>query len=126
MGDAALMSESQQSFSSSVAGFGRQTREPSLPARLAMPSADPGAASSRRQEALFSTSYVIEIGEEAAGIVAPDGRGFRFYAAMRACSALEGAFFASPRQAEAAARRHLQRRRASGRAQAGAVAARGR
>jgi hypothetical protein len=64
----------------------------------------------------MSTAYVIEIEEEAAGIVAAEGKGFRFYAAIRAFSALEGAFFHTPKQAEAAAREHLKRRRsASGR-----------
>jgi hypothetical protein len=61
----------------------------------------------------MSTAYVIEIDEEAAGIVAAEGRGFRFYAAIRAVSALEGAFFHTPKQAEAAAREHLKRRRGS-------------
>ncbi len=57
----------------------------------------------------MSTSYIIEIGDEAAGIVAADRRGFRFYSASRRYAALEGATFNSPRQAEIAARFHRER-----------------
>ena len=51
----------------------------------------------------MSTAYVIEIGEEAAGIVAAEKRGFRFYAAHRKYDSLEGVLFATPRAAEKAA-----------------------
>ncbi len=59
------------------------------------------------------TAYIIEIGEEAAGIVAAEQRGYRFYAATRAYFALEGTLFTTPRQAEMAARAH--RRKNAGR-----------
>lgn len=58
----------------------------------------------------MSTAYVIEIDEMAAGIVAAEGKGFRFYAAIRAFAGLEGAFFTTPKQAEIAARAHLKKR----------------
>jgi hypothetical protein len=58
----------------------------------------------------MSTAYIIEIGEEAAGIVAAEARGFRFYAATAAYFALEGIVFATPRHAEMAARAHRRKR----------------
>ena len=58
----------------------------------------------------MSTAYIIEIGEEAAGIVAAEARGFRFYAATAAYFTLEGAVFATPRHAEMAARAHRRKR----------------
>ena len=51
-----------------------------------------------------ANAYVIEIGEETAGIVAAEKRGFRFYSSHDTYSALEGALFNTPRQAEFAAR----------------------
>ena len=50
------------------------------------------------------TSVIIEIGEEAAGIVVSDDRASRFFSANRPYDKLEGALFNSPRQAEVAAR----------------------
>ncbi len=55
------------------------------------------------------SAYVIEIGEETAGIVTAEQRGFRFFAAASPYAKLEGAIFNSPRQAEIAARAHRQR-----------------
>jgi hypothetical protein len=54
----------------------------------------------------ISNAFVIEVGGETAGIVARDGRGFRFYAATQAFDALDGRMFAAPGDAERAARRH--------------------
>ncbi len=56
-------------------------------------------ASGRRADAV-----VIEIQERIAGIVASDGRAFRFFSSERAFDDLEGRVFASPRHAERAAR----------------------
>ncbi len=58
----------------------------------------------------MSTAYIIEILGESVGIVARDRGGFRFYAADHAYTALEGAAFRTPQQAERAARRLTDRR----------------
>jgi hypothetical protein len=55
----------------------------------------------------MSGAYIIEARRGAAGIVVPDGRGFRFFAAIRELSSLDGRLFATPRAAEAAAFDHL-------------------
>jgi hypothetical protein len=55
----------------------------------------------------MSTTYIIETRKGAAGIVVRDGRGFRFFAATRELSGLDGRLFATPRAAEAAAFDHL-------------------
>jgi hypothetical protein len=52
-------------------------------------------------------SYVIETRKGAAGIVVRDGRGFRFFAATRDFGSLEGKLFGTPKEAEAAAVRHV-------------------
>jgi hypothetical protein len=52
-------------------------------------------------------TYIIETRKGAAGIVVRDGRGFRFFAATHDFRHLEGQFFGSPKDAEAAAQRHL-------------------
>jgi hypothetical protein len=52
-------------------------------------------------------SYVIETRKGAAGIVVRDGRRFRFFAATRDFSSLEGKLFSTPKEAEAAAVRHV-------------------
>lgn len=52
-------------------------------------------------------TYIIETQRGAAGIVVRKGGGFRFFAATRAFSGLEGQTFATPKQAELAAVRHL-------------------
>jgi hypothetical protein len=52
----------------------------------------------------MSSTYIIETRLGAAGIVVRDGRGFRFFAAQRAFTRLDGHLFATPRAAEAAAR----------------------
>jgi hypothetical protein len=52
-------------------------------------------------------TYIIETRKGAAGIVVRDGRGFRFFAATHDFNSLEGQVFSTPKQAEAAALRHL-------------------
>jgi hypothetical protein len=49
-------------------------------------------------------AFVIEVAGEAVGIVARDGRGFRFHAALRAFRSLEGRVFRRPSDAALAAR----------------------
>jgi hypothetical protein len=49
-------------------------------------------------------SYVIEVGELAAGIVVRDSRRYRFYASDSRFSPLEGRAFRGPQAAWAAAR----------------------
>ncbi len=51
----------------------------------------------------MSDAYVIEIGEEAVGIVAREPRGFRFYAAKSSFRPLEGQIFNSAKKAHSAA-----------------------
>jgi len=59
---------------------------------------------------------IIEIEDEAAGIVVDDGRGVRFFAATRAYFAFEGARFRNSGEAERAlARVACERRKAGGR-----------
>ncbi len=48
-------------------------------------------------------AYVIEVQGQTAGIVARDGRGYRFHAATHPFNSLDGRNFASPLQAEKAA-----------------------
>jgi len=52
-------------------------------------------------------TYIIETRNGAAGIVVRDGHGFRFFAATHDFHRLEGQVFGSPKDAEAAALRHL-------------------
>ena len=52
-------------------------------------------------------TYIIETRKGAAGIVVRDGHGFRFFAATRDFYRLEGQLFSSPKDAEAAALRHI-------------------
>jgi hypothetical protein len=52
-------------------------------------------------------TYIIETRKGAAGIVVRDGHGFRFFAATHDFNGLEGQLFGTPKEAEAAARRHL-------------------
>jgi hypothetical protein len=59
----------------------------------------------RRQETIMANAYVIEIGGDTVGIVAPDGRGVRFHAALRRFNPLDGLVFRSANEAERAARR---------------------
>ena len=54
----------------------------------------------------MSESYIIEIGSQAAGIVVRGPGGYRFFAASRRFSRLEGQLFRNAREAERAAR-HL-------------------
>lgn len=51
----------------------------------------------------MSDAYVIEIGEEAVGIVAREPQGFRFYAAKGLFRPLEGRVFDSAKKAHSAA-----------------------
>jgi hypothetical protein len=53
----------------------------------------------------MSDSYIIEISSEAAGIVVRGPGGYRFFAASRRFSRLEGQVFRNAREAERAARR---------------------
>ena len=63
-------------------------------------------------------SYVIEVGELAAGIIVRDSRRYRFYASDPRFGALEGRAFGGPEAAWAAARsllrRGAERRRGAG------------
>ena len=58
----------------------------------------------------MSHAYIVEFDEIAAGIIAPDGQGFRFHHADRSFTALEGRNFSSYQQAERAARDLLAQR----------------
>jgi len=60
----------------------------------------------------MSDAYVIEVQDQAAGIVARERIGFRFYAAQPAFNALEGRIFDNPRKAEQAAQQIMRQRRA--------------
>ena len=51
----------------------------------------------------MSKAYVIEVRNRTAGIVAADGRKFRFFSSARAFDRLEGREFRSARDAERAA-----------------------
>jgi hypothetical protein len=57
--------------------------------------------------AFMYDTYIIETRKGAAGIVVRDGRGFRFFAATHVFNGLEGRFFGTPKEAEAAAQRHV-------------------
>ena len=57
----------------------------------------------------MSDRFVIEIHEEAAGIVIRDRGGFRFFSADPDYSAIDGHLFRDVRAAELAARRHFRR-----------------
>jgi hypothetical protein len=58
-----------------------------------------------------SHAYIIEIDDRAAGIVASDARGFRFFASEHAFHSLEGRHFRSAGHAERAAKAILKARR---------------
>ena len=51
----------------------------------------------------MSETFLIEVGDEPAGLVFRDGQDFRFYAATQAFFALDGRSFPSPAHAERAA-----------------------
>ena len=51
-----------------------------------------------------STAYIIEIHDRAAGIVARDERGYRFFSSERLFDSLDGRQFGSAREAERAVR----------------------
>ena len=53
----------------------------------------------------MANAYVFEIAGSTVGIVAPDGRGVRFHAALRRFNPLDGLVFRSANEAERAARR---------------------
>jgi hypothetical protein len=53
----------------------------------------------------MSDTYIIEVGSQPAGIVVRDRAGYRFFAAGRRFSALEGRLFRSASEAERAAKR---------------------
>jgi hypothetical protein len=60
----------------------------------------------------MSDTYIIETRKGAAGIVVRDGGGFRFFAATNDFNGLEGQVFGTPKEAEAAALRHVSGARA--------------
>jgi hypothetical protein len=53
----------------------------------------------------MADAFIIETAQFAAGIVAADAKGFRFYASHPAMLKLEGETFGSPRAAQRAAER---------------------
>jgi len=57
-----------------------------------------------------SNAYIIEIHDRAAGIVARDERGFRFFSSERLFDSLDGRQFGSAREAERAVRAVLAAR----------------
>ena len=57
-----------------------------------------------------SETYIIEVADQAAGIVVRDKSGYRFFAAAPKFSPLEGRIFRSAREAEKAAAQQLVRR----------------
>lgn len=57
-----------------------------------------------------SNAYIIEIHDRAAGIVARDERGFRFFSSERLFDGLDGRQFGSAREAERAVRAVLSTR----------------
>ncbi|AMN41268.1 hypothetical protein RHPLAN_28310 [Rhodoplanes sp. Z2-YC6860] len=57
---------------------------------------------------IVSDSYIIEVHDEAAGIVVRDRGGFRFFSSDSDFAALDGSLFRDPRAAELAARHHLE------------------
>jgi hypothetical protein len=61
---------------------------------------------------LATNGYVIEIDDEAAGLLVREGRSYAFHAVGRRYASLEGAIFATPHAAERAAR-DLSRPRAA-------------
>ena len=60
----------------------------------------------------MSQNYIIEVHEQAAGIVVRDGPKYRFFAATHAFNPLEGRLFKNPREAERAVRDFLSARKA--------------
>lgn len=58
-----------------------------------------------------ASAFVIEVHERTAGIVASDGRAYRFFSSERAFDSLEGRIFRSARHAERAVRALLADRR---------------
>jgi hypothetical protein len=55
----------------------------------------------------MSQNYIIEVREQAAGIVVRNGRKYRFFAATHAFNPLEGRLFKNPGEAQRAANLHL-------------------
>jgi hypothetical protein len=51
----------------------------------------------------MSDAYIIELGEEAVGVIARDVNGYRFYAAKQSFRPLEGRLFHSAETARSAA-----------------------
>ena len=60
----------------------------------------------------MSQNYIIEVHEQAAGIVVRDGPKYRFFAATHAFNPLEGQLFKNPREAERAVKNYLSARKA--------------
>jgi len=59
-------------------------------------------AAARWTGEIMSNAYVIEAGEEAAGIVVREGNGFRFLSSSRRFWSLDGQYYRTPRDAERA------------------------
>jgi hypothetical protein len=57
--------------------------------------------------AFMYDTYIIETRKGAAGVVVRDGHGFRFFAATHDFNGLEGRVFSTPKEAKAAALRHI-------------------
>jgi hypothetical protein len=58
----------------------------------------------KAEGAIMTDAFVIEVNDEAAGIIVKSGRDYLFYASHPRYAALEGSAFASPSKAELAAR----------------------
>jgi hypothetical protein len=66
--------------------------------------------SSLKRHVILSETYIIEVSSQAAGIIVRDRAGFRFFAASRQFSRLEGQLFRSAREAERVATRFVEAR----------------
>jgi hypothetical protein len=78
----------------------------------------PGAAKLQREKnarMIMSEVYIIECGEDAAGIVIREKRGFMFHASAQAFWSLDGQTFETPRKAQRAAETLLRDGRRPGR-----------
>lgn len=60
----------------------------------------------------MTQSYVIEVGDESAGLVVAERGGYRFFASRDRFARLEGRVFATPQAAERAANDEARRKKA--------------
>jgi hypothetical protein len=72
----------------------------------------PGDAGDAGGRSIMSQNYIIEVHEQAAGIIVRDGPKYRFFAATHAFNPLEGRLFKNPREAERAVKDFLCARKA--------------